>query len=302
MCLRVNFQRLSSFLIHYKMTRGRVANLLFLLAVLAFLLRTMGASIGMENDAEEEKELHLSRTKDAYSFLEASLNALEVNKPPSPYEKVKRNISHAQMGYIHHEMIKKLKNEKLNNITNIRNVISRCVSDSIQHTMRAITSILEEVLSYNEFCTSLDEHFSYLYDANITFKKIVKSCRTVTEDKLRGNYLSQYVEDFKLILQALKSPHISFHDFDDISKCMAKFYQSFISPFQVYVPETSFYRKFVEVYANVKGLQKIENFVKEFLKTFHAAMSTEEITLFFDELFSIYTRSSSQGRCLYQQK
>ncbi|KJP89635.1 hypothetical protein AK88_00593 [Plasmodium fragile] len=285
------------------MAKGGVVNLLLLVAVLALLLRTSEASIGMENDAEEEKELHLSRTKDAYSFLEASLNALEDNTPPpSPYERVKRKTSQAELGYIHHEMIKKLKIEKLDNITNIRNVIIRCVSDSMQHTMRAITSILEEVLSYNEFCTSLDEHFSYLYDANVTFKKIIKSCRTATEDELRGNYLSLYVEDFKLILQTLKSPHISFRDFDDISKCFAKFYQSFISPFQAYVHDTSFYMKFIGSYRNLEGLYKVEDFVKEFLKTFHARMSTEEITLFFDELFSIYTRSFSHDRCLYQQK
>ncbi|GAB66177.1 hypothetical protein PCYB_083380 [Plasmodium cynomolgi strain B] len=286
------------------MERRRVVNLLLLLllAALALLLRTNGASIGMENDAEEEKALHLSRTKDSYSFLEASLNALEVNTPLSPYERVKRNISHAEVGYIHHEMIKKLKIEKLGNITNIRNVISRCVSDSIQHTMRAITSILQEVLSYNEFCTSLDQHFSYLYDENVTFKKIVKSCTTATEDELRENYLSLYVEDFKLILQALKKPHISFHDFDDISKCLAKFYQSFISPFQVYVPATSSYKKFILEYTNAKGIFKEEDYVKEFLKTFHSRMSTEEITLFFDDIFSLYTRSFSYGRCLYKQK
>ncbi|ANQ07999.1 Uncharacterized protein PCOAH_00020920 [Plasmodium coatneyi] len=284
------------------MAKGRVVSLLLLLATLALLLRISGSSIGMENDAEEEKELQLSRTKDAYSFLEASLNALEVNPPLSPYDRVKRKISNAELGYIHHEMMKKLKTEKLNNITNIRNIISRCVSDSIQHTMRAATSILEEVLSYNEFCTSLDEHFSYLYDANVEFKKIVKSCRTATEDELRANYLSLYVEDFKLILQELKKPHISFHDFDDISKCMAKFYQSFISPFQVYVSDTSFYAKFVEAYTNLNGLHKVDDLVEEFLKTFNERMSTEEITLFFGELFSAYTRSFSHGRCLYQQK
>ncbi|EUD65613.1 hypothetical protein C922_03859 [Plasmodium inui San Antonio 1] len=283
------------------MAKGSVINLV-LLAALALLLRTSWASIGMENDAEEERELHLSRRQDSYSFLEASLNALEVKTPLSPYERVKRKTSHAELGYVHHEMIKKLKIEKLDNITNIRNIVSRCVSDSIQHTMRAITSILEEVLSYNEFCTSLDEHFSYLYDANVTFKIIIKTCRTATENELRGNYLSLYVEDFKSILQALKSPHISFHDLDDMSKCLAKFYQSFISPFQVYVPETSLYMKFIGAYTNLNGLYKVEDFVKEFLKTFHAGMSEEEITLFFDNLFRLYTRSFSHGRCLYQQK
>ncbi|KMZ80789.1 hypothetical protein PVIIG_06517 [Plasmodium vivax India VII] len=119
---------------HYKMAKWRAANLL-LLAALALLLRTRGASIEVENDAQEEKELHLSRIKDAYSFLEASLNALEVNTPHSLDEAVPKKLSQKQLGYAHHEMLKKLKLQKLNNITNIRNVIIRCVSDSRRDEM-----------------------------------------------------------------------------------------------------------------------------------------------------------------------
>ncbi|EDL44827.1 hypothetical protein, conserved [Plasmodium vivax] len=283
------------------MAKWRAANLL-LLAALALLLRTRGASIEVENDAQEEKELHLSRIKDAYSFLEASLNALEVNTPHSLDEADPKKLSQKQLGYAHHEMLKKLKLQKLNNITNIRNVIIRCVSDSIQHAMGALVSILQEVLSYNEFCTSLDEHFSYLYETNVTFKQIIKSCSTSTEIELRENYLSLYVEDFKLILQVLKNPNITFRDFDDISKCFVEFYKSFITPFQAYVPRTSLYMEFIKTHKNFNDYYSEAEIVREFLKTYLTGMSTEQITLFFDNLFNIYTRSFSYGRCLYHQK
>ncbi|GAW80664.1 hypothetical protein, conserved [Plasmodium gonderi] len=271
----------------------------FFILTLTLLLSQNGMSMGKEDEQDQGKELHLTRIKESYSFLEASLNGLEVNGTHSNYENIKRKISHVDLSTLHETLIKNLKFAKMENIVNLKDVILNCITKTILHITRAMDSILEEVLQYDEFCTTLDKHFSYLYDKNLTIKQVVKSCNRITKKKLMDNYLSLYNDDVNTILAQLKENNIKFQHFDQISNCLHEFYKKITSSFDKYVYETTLYKEFMLNFKDSGNPLVPVNNVKTFLKTLDSNTPEPVILLFFDELFNIYTSNTFSRPCFY---
>ncbi|KAI4838932.1 hypothetical protein MKS88_002443 [Plasmodium brasilianum] len=266
--------------------------------VLVLLLHSPRTVIHSNTAANEQNnELYLTRKKESYNFLEESLNSLEGSKA-STFETVKRRVYSVDLSIAHDKIIMDLKFSMLKNIINVKNNILNCISESILHMVRAIEPILEETLTYNKFCTSIEEQFFPLYEIDEIYKDKIEGCRESTHDTIFLNYFGIPINDVELTLNTYKfDPEIMFRHLNHIENCLNEFYLKMNRPFNEYVKETELYRNFMKTYK--KGDTNIENvdYIKVFLDKFDSGWDTTKVLEFFDEMYDHYSLNSYYVPC-----
>ncbi|CRG94300.1 conserved Plasmodium protein, unknown function [Plasmodium gallinaceum] len=265
--------------------------------VIIIVLDKYGLILSSSNNKKENNELYLTRTKESYNFLEASLNIIN-NKGPS-YNSVLNKLSNVDLPNVHHEVIKNLKFDKLKEIVNIKNSILNCILESVLHMVKALPAIIEEILEYNEFCSSIETQFSFLYAVDNEYQEKIEDCRTSTTDSIINSYFSFYLEDIDLIVKKYKEkPGDIFNRFDSIVECLDEFYKKVTRPFNEHVKETELFKDFMTKYIKPPGSTYVD-YLKAFLDNFDSNWSNEKITGFFDELYYIYSTNNSYISCFY---
>ncbi|CRG98753.1 conserved Plasmodium protein, unknown function [Plasmodium relictum] len=269
----------------------------YIFFVIFIVLNRYGLIQSSSNNAKENNELYLTRTNESYNFLEASLNAIN-NKRPS-YDDVLKKLSAVNLPNIHHEMIKNLKFDKLKEILNIKNSILNCILESVLQMVKALPAIVQEILEYNEFCSSIEVQFSFLFAVDAEYKEKIEDCRRETTDSIITGYFSFYLDDINLIVKRYKEkPDDIFNRFDSIVECLDEFYKKVTRPFNEHVKETELFRDFMNNYNKPKNAAYVD-YLKEFLDNFDPNWSNEKITGFFDELYYIYSTNNTYISCFY---
>ncbi|SOV10922.1 conserved Plasmodium protein, unknown function [Plasmodium sp. gorilla clade G2] len=242
-------------------------------------------------------ELNISRISSSNNFLELSLNALKPNN--NIYDDIKKKISNIDVNNIHDEVVKILKFEKLKSIIDIKTSILNCLSESILHMLRSLPAIVEEVTTYNEFCSSLEKMFSFLNDIDDEYKIKIQKCRGVTTDKIIENYFFFHLNDITTIVNIYKNkPNIMFLRFNEITHCLEEFYQKITNPFDEHVKHTELFKNFMKTYKKPHKSNYID-YLKAFLDNFNQNIEKDKILFFFDELYYYYSVNHTYIACFY---
>ncbi|SBT76812.1 conserved Plasmodium protein, unknown function [Plasmodium ovale] len=251
---------------------------------------------GSLSEGAQNTELYLTRTKQAYNFLEDSLNALDGKTPVQ--ENVKQRISTIDLATAHNALLKDLRFSKLKDIINIKKFVFEGIMQMVMHMLQSLPTILEEVLTQSEFCTSIEAHFSFLYEIDETYENKIKACNEETRETIIFNYFFLYLQDSSNVVENFKEePGAIFRRLGYIENCLEEFYKKVTSSFHEYLQETELYKDFIKNYERPIDAQNNVNYVEIFLKRFDKNLGKKEIIDFFEELNYHYSINNSHIPC-----
>lgn len=167
---------------------------------------------------------------------------------------------------------------------------------------KALPAILEEIFEYNEFCKSIEEVFSFLYEIDETYEYIIKSCLELTKSQILYNYFNSYIQDIDEVIKMYRNdPSKIFSKFDYVIICLNELYRKITGNFYPYIKDTALFNKYMSEVKYKKNNEAKDgtNHIEEFIKYFRENVHNIDVIVFFQEVYNFYLVNNFYISCFY---
>ncbi|CAD2086244.1 conserved Plasmodium protein, unknown function [Plasmodium vinckei brucechwatti] len=255
------------------------------------------------NDDEEKKsnDIYLSKCDKSYNFLETKLKNSDSPDNLS-YKDVQKKIFDIDLNTLHASLLNNLRINSLRNIIDIKSAIFNCVINSLRQMAKALPAVLEEVFTYNEFCKSIEEAFSFLYEINESYEFMIKECAYMTQDEILYSYFNTYIQDIEDVIKIYREdPSQIFSKFEFVITCLNEFYRKITGNFYPYIKDTTLFKQYMNDHEYKKTNSKTDDikYIEEFIKHFRENADKVDVVNFLQEIYNFYFVNSFYISCFY---
>ncbi|CXI03470.1 conserved Plasmodium protein, unknown function [Plasmodium berghei] len=258
--------------------------------------------INCNNDeGNKNTNIYLSKCDKSYNFLENPPKFSDASDSLA-YEYAQKKIFDIDLNTLHISLIKNLQFSKFRNIIDVKSSIFNCIIKTFQQMTKALPAILEEIFEYNEFCKSIEEVFSFLYEIDETYEYIIKSCLELTKSQILYNYFNSYIQDIDEVIKMYRNdPSKIFSKFDYVIICLNELYRKITGNFYPYIKDTALFNKYMSEVKYKKNNEAKDgtNHIEEFIKYFRENVHNIDVIVFFQEVYNFYLVNNFYISCFY---
>ncbi|KEG01019.1 conserved Plasmodium protein, unknown function [Plasmodium vinckei vinckei] len=273
-----------------------------MLITLIMLFSVKGYFVKCNNDEENKSSnIYLSKCDKSYNFLE---NPLKISNSPDnlSYEDVQKQIFDIDLNTLHVSLLNNLRISNLRSIIDIKSAIFNCIINTFRQMAKALPAVLEEVFTYNEFCKSIEETFSFLYEIDETYEFMIKTCSDNTPNEIVYTYFNTYIQDIEDVIKIYREdPSLIFSKFEFVMTCLNEFYRKITGNFYPYIKDTTLFKQYMSDHEYKKTNSKTDDikYIEEFIKYFRENVDKIDVMNFFQEIYNFYYVNSFYISCFY---
>lgn len=167
---------------------------------------------------------------------------------------------------------------------------------------KALPAVLEEVFTYNPFCKSIEEVFSFLYEIDERYEHLIKNCAETTQSRILYTYFNTYIQDIEDVIDIYRDdPSIIFSKFEFVIICLNEFYRKITGNFYPYVKDTALFTKYMDNHEYKKNNSKTDDikYIEEFIKYIRENVDKIDVIEFIQELYDLYSINNFYISCFY---
>ncbi|SCL98501.1 conserved Plasmodium protein, unknown function [Plasmodium chabaudi chabaudi] len=273
---------------------------LFITLIMLFSVKSY--FVKCNNDEEKKNDsIYLSKCDKSYNFLETKLKNSDSLDNLS-YEDVQKQIFDIDLNTLHVSLLNNLRINNLRNIIDIKTSIFNCIINTFRQMAKALPAVLEEVFTYNPFCKSIEEVFSFLYEIDERYEHLIKNCAETTQSRILYTYFNTYIQDIEDVIDIYRDdPSIIFSKFEFVIICLNEFYRKITGNFYPYVKDTALFTKYMDNHEYKKNNSKTDDikYIEEFIKYIRENVDKIDVIEFIQELYDLYSINNFYISCFY---